>query len=389
LVTPILARLYSPADFGFFGLFLSLSLVLGTIATLRYTQALFLPETNSEVSRMALLCLVVTTALSVIVFAGYICAKAAFEKLPGSGASFAAGLALSTLIAGVQQTLYALANRWGYYSLMTLSKISQAAGIAIITVVIAVFVSRSASGLIVGHLAGQILGIIPLLPMGKRLREELPSRERAEIIGLGLKYKEFVFLSLPSTLINAITNQLPILFVTLLFSSDVLGQYNLMMRVTFGPLALISLAFLDVFKERASREYREHGSCRAIFLRGALMLAIIGIPCLILFYPFAPGVFTMLFGNEWRDAGELAKILTPLFIARFIVSPLSFVIYVSGNQRLELIWQITLSAVVFSALSIGASSGDFMHAMRWFSICYAVMYCFYFWINLSLTDKTE
>jgi len=63
---------------------------------------------------------------------------------------------------------------------------------------------------------------------------------------------------------------------------------------------------------------------------------------------FSPQLFSWIFGPEWRPAGELARILAPLYFLNFLASPLSYVFFVAGRQKLELRWQVALFAMTLT-----------------------------------------
>src|SRR3954454_20274925 len=53
LVSPLLTRLYTPADFGVFAVFTALVLMLSVVATLRLETAVVLPERDEEAAALA------------------------------------------------------------------------------------------------------------------------------------------------------------------------------------------------------------------------------------------------------------------------------------------------------------------------------------------------
>jgi O-antigen/teichoic acid export membrane protein len=53
LISPILTRLYSPADFGDLALFISITSIIGVIANGRYELAIMLPEKDEDAINVA------------------------------------------------------------------------------------------------------------------------------------------------------------------------------------------------------------------------------------------------------------------------------------------------------------------------------------------------
>jgi O-antigen/teichoic acid export membrane protein len=59
----------------------------------------------------------------------------------------------------------------------------------------------------------------------------------------------------------------------------------------------------------------------------------------------APLAFSILFGQEWRQAGHLVQALVFFLMVRFVSSPLSYVWIIRGKQSIDMWWQAGLVAV--------------------------------------------
>jgi O-antigen/teichoic acid export membrane protein len=62
-------------------------------------------------------------------------------------------------------------------------------------------------------------------------------------------------------------------------------------------------------------------------------------PFLVLLF-FAPSLFSLVFGEKWRVAGEYARLMCPMFYLRFISNPLSLVAIIAQKNRFEFLWQV-------------------------------------------------
>ena len=54
-ISPILTRIYSPEEFGFFALFISISSIFGAIVNGRYEMAIMLPDKEEDAINIAAL----------------------------------------------------------------------------------------------------------------------------------------------------------------------------------------------------------------------------------------------------------------------------------------------------------------------------------------------
>jgi O-antigen/teichoic acid export membrane protein len=99
-------------------------------------------------------------------------------------------------------------------------------------------------------------------------------------------------------------------------------------------------------------------------------------------------LFSFVFGQEWRVAGVYAKYLIPMFILKFVVSPLTNVHSVYEKQKLSLLLQllmfflslISIAIVYFLHLS-------FIHFLILYSSFLSVFYVFRFIIILKISKK--
>ncbi len=50
-----------------------------------------------------------------------------------------------------------------------------------------------------------------------------------------------------------------------------------------------------------------------------------------------PTLFALVFGEAWRAAGEIVQLLVPLYLVRFVVTPVSQTLNILGRQKLHLV----------------------------------------------------
>ncbi|MGV7207289.1 lipopolysaccharide biosynthesis protein, partial [Oxalobacteraceae bacterium A2-2] len=123
------------------------------------------------------------------------------------------------------------------------------------------------------------------------------------------------------------------------------GLLALTQRVLGAPVGLLAASVLEVFKRESVQQYREYGHCRPAYRQALRALLLLGFPPLLLLLAAAPALFGWVFGPQWREGGELARLLAPLYYLNFVAGPLSYVFYIAGQQRAELLWQVALFAM--------------------------------------------
>ncbi len=144
-------------------------------------------------------------------------------------------------------------------------------------------------------------------------------------------------------------------------------------RVIGAPISIIGSAVADVFRQQASEAYIKRGECVEEYVSALKkLLAISTIPFSI-FIIIAPDLFAIVFGVDWRQAGEYAQILTPMFFLQFLVSPVSCMYTISNNQREDLRLQIFMVTVIILIFSLGF---EFKTSLMLFMMFFVSIYIF-------------
>ncbi len=131
-------------------------------------------------------------------------------------------------------------------------------------------------------------------------------------------------------------------------------------------------------------DFQKYGNCRDAYLYTFKALVLLGIGPSLLLFLFSPALFAWIFGENWRAAGELAQILAPLYFLNFIASPLSYVFFVAGKQKLDLWWQLALFAVTVAAFALPAT---LRHSVASYAIGYSLLYLVYLYMSYQCSHK--
>lgn len=376
---PVLTRLYSPADFGLFALYLSITHIVASVAGARYEVAIILPETDEAAANVAALAVLFALAVSTVSLLAVWLLNAPITRLLGtpamSGWLYLAPL--TVLLASVFQTLNFWAIRRNQFKSLALRKI--AFSVTMVASQIGLGQAPAglqSGGLIYGQIAGDALATGLLL--WKVCRDDW-SRFKGSIAWGAIKsmlgrYKDFPKYDIPSSLLNILSNQMPTLLFSAFFGPAVVGFYALTHRVLSIPVALLANSVLDVYKQRAALDYQKDGNCEAIYLRTFKTLAVLSFVPFSLFAAFAPALFAFAFGEEWRTAGEYGRIMAGFYFVQFIASPLSYTAFIAERQRLHMIWQIGLFIAITAALMRGVVAKSVTTALGSFAVAYVLLY---------------
>jgi O-antigen/teichoic acid export membrane protein len=382
--SPALTRLYEPRDFGVMALFASVSAILVAFSTGQYHSAIVLPEDDFE-GYAILAGSVVLTALSASIALVAAVVAGLFVEIP---LGLAVAIAIYVLSLGVSESLHHWLMRTTQFRLLARVRLLIVALSTGLTLSLGVY--KAANGLIIGAVAGQL---IPTLYLAFEVLRRLPANRRAiaiEHITHALRrYSDFPRYSLPGELLNSAAYQMPTLLITRWFDTATTGLYSLTQRVLSMPMALVSRAVLDVFKQRASADYARDGQASAVFRKTFISLAAIGVPGFLLLALIAPPLFAWVFGPEWREAGEFARILSPMFALRFVASPLSYMLLIADRQRLNLVLQALLLVATAVSLSAGLLLGSVRFGLGAFAASYSLIYIVYLVYSWRLAQGNE
>jgi len=385
LISPLLTRLYSPGQFGTYALYFSLAAIFSLLASGNYELAIVLPEKEEEVLAIAMAVVLISMTVCAALFSLFWLFNSFLSNLLGNKeiAGWLFFVPLTILLMNIYQVFYYICNRGQQYRSLAFSKVGQMAVTSLVYVLFG-FAGSGVKGLILGDMAGFLFASLFLgLIWYRRNSLSRPRLTLAQIKKQAQRYRRFPQFSMPANLINSVSNQAPVIMMSNFFGSAVVGFLNLSQKVLGSPLAVFSKSVSDVFRERASRDYRINGNCRSVYMKTMKSLVLISIlPFLVLFFT-APPLFSFVFGPSWRIAGEYTRILSLMFFFRFTASPLSYVFYIAEKQNYDLIWQIVLFIVTILSILAGVWRGSPQFSLLCFSIGYSVMYLIYLYLSYT------
>lgn len=113
------------------------------------------------------------------------------------------------------------------------------------------------------------------------------------------------------------------------------------------PLSLISAAVGQVLLQHASHAKNQNKDITQIFLKTTAVLVVASLSIFIPLYFAVEYIFEFVFGAEWRVSGQFAKIMMPLFVIQFVVSPLTSLNIVNERNRLAMTANLILLTLTF------------------------------------------
>lgn len=355
LVSPILTRLYSPEDFGVFGVYASILSIVTVVASMRYEFALPLPEDDETAANALALCFLLLLGMTGLV-------ALLIQRLGDRIVAWANVLSLRRYLwlvplgmlgAGTYQILNHWAVRKRAFPRIARTRISRSVGRAAIQISVG-FAHPGPLGLLLGQLAGETAGSASLgLAVWTKDRACFKALSWHGIYKAATKYKRFPIFSSWASLLNALGLQMPQILFAAFYGPEVAGWLILAQRVIGTPLDVVTDSVAQVyFGEAVQLQRADPKALRNLFFRLAGRLALVGGLPVVIVCALAPRFFSYIFGQGWETTGHYLQIMGLMFAARLVIVPLSHTLNILERQDWQAGWDISRLLLVTTSVCI-------------------------------------
>lgn len=384
--TPILSRLFMPAEFGLLAVFTAITAVVATFVTFRYEANIIIPKADSEAVQLVFFSIGIAIVLGGCILLTIWIFPNLYGKLLSNEAikPWLPWACLIGVFTAISATLFSWLNRNQLYSVIAKFRISQSFVFSLVAILLGIWEFES------GLLIAQIMSLLVLMLLIIRYFPISKWSGMDSMLTVGRKYGHAVKYMLPTALLDVITLQIPIILIGLWYGSSEAGQFSLAWRVLVLPCSVIGVAIGQVFYQRFSFVWPDAQAAWSLLVRAWLALALIGILPMILILAAGEGIFSFIFGSNWTESGKMASILAPMLFASLLHSPTSTTSLVLGLQRK--VFFLSLAILIYRPLSlyIGWKLGDIYIGLIIFSIFEIIQIAIfqsivYKKINLKLT----
>lgn len=355
VTTLLAARACDPALFGVLGVFTTLAVIGGTIASLRLEAAVVLPARDADARRLAVVGLlaapmVAAVAAVVMVILGPVILPH-FDAADLLAHPWTVPAAI--LVIGWRSIVLGWCTRHGHVRSIAQGRLANGAAMSIGLLTAAV-ISPTIGVLLAAWIAGQAAEAIML---GFRILSDpdfvWPARRPRRTRRLLARYRRFPLVQLWSFLIEQLGPHLPTALIAGAFSAEIAGVYSIIVRIVARPMAVIGSSFAVVVHHQASADRRARQPLRPVLAAGLRRLALAAV---IIFVPIAaigPWILPRLLGPDWLDPGRALLAVLPGVVADFIAIPLLPVLGIVerlGTQLAGGLLRLTLVAGAIATL---------------------------------------
>lgn len=351
LLAPVLARLYSPEDYGILDLVIAIVSILSTISCGKYEMAIMLPEDKRNSYHLTILSIIICLSVcitSLILMITFLNFLPGWLGIPDAKVGYLFFIPLLVAGTGFFTALKYFNLKSNNYALI--AKSTTAKSLISVGVQLGLGIAKLGSlGLLLGQLSSHLVANFSLIRTIKKFRAQNHiTISGTEFKILALKYIEFPRYSVPGALANSIVLYLPSVFISKNYSLEMLGLLALSNRMLSVPLNMINASVGDAFLQKVSNMKGNNVEIKNAFVKMLRALTMMVILPTILGMYYLDDVFRIIFGYQWEAAGTFGAIMIPYFAARFICSPLSNILVIHQKQKLNLI--LTILQVVLMAL---------------------------------------
>lgn len=382
-ISPILTRIYTPEDFGLFVLYMSIASILSVAATGRYELAIMLPKKDKDAINIVVISIVISFLLSFIFLIIIFFFNTTITNLLGNPqiSSWLYFIPVTILLTGVYQSFNYWNNRKKQYKNLATSRVVRSGTTATVNLAMGVQ-SMGSSGLILGGILGQLIGTFFLGRLAFKDKNNLLKQiNKLKISILLKKYIKFPKFDILASTLNASSHQIVHILFNTLFNSTIAGYYYLTQRIISVPITFIASAISDVFRERASQDFNKYGDAKQIYISTFKKLFILSFFPTVFLYVFAIDLFVIIFGDEWKVAGEFARIMTPMLFLRFISSPLSFMLYIGEKQQLNLLGNLLFLLLTILSFYLADTP---VQIVEYLTYSYSFIYIMYLYFSAKI-----
>lgn len=346
--TPIVARLFEPADFGVAAVFLSIIGIASNVASFRYETALVLPKAHLEAQLLLVLCyriLLATCIVLLLAVALYDASGYHWSALEMLG-YWMYFLPLGIMLMAALQIQEGWLTRQQSFKVIASTTVLGTGINASVRIGFGILQGSSVFALILSNLVGMGVRLVIQNSASKEgFRTALEGVGSSGLGRVARQYSDFPLLNAPAALVFAIGQNLPVLLFGAMFAPAIAGFYSMANRLSQAPMVIVASSIRRVFLQKAAAINNRGGSLRKAFLLSTGGLALLGLVPFGCLWLFGQVILEFILGDRWSQAGHYLSIMAPWLFMIWVTSPCNAVFVVLRRQKFWFWIQIGVTLV--------------------------------------------
>jgi lipopolysaccharide exporter len=359
-VIPLLARMYSPADFGALATYTVSATIIAAFASLSYQAAIVLPRRNESALTLLISCLAISLAVSLLAAIGIGTFQTEISAWLDNPELFywiwliplgtlARAWAKNFQLWNARQKQFAISAKGMITQRLTGESAKVGFGV----------LKLYDTGLILGTLLGTTASVIYVAIKGlsivPRRHWQQVSFKRALI--LLHRYRRFPMFDLFANTVATVSRNMPVILLTYFFTPTVVGFFFVAYKMVAGPLHIGATSVTQVFFQRANQA-KNTGDLHLVTLQVFERLLVIFFTPLALLCIAAPELTLVILGADWQVSGSYLRWLTLWMFFTSIASPMNRIFAILERQNELAIINVLIFIVSAATLSAGGLKGD-------------------------------
>jgi O-antigen/teichoic acid export membrane protein len=366
-LTPLMTRLYSPADYGVFVISNNAATFLSALAVMALPGAI--PLENRLHKRRQIVRAVVHIVTSVFLV-GILGSLIFISNSVESGRLALAVMLFPFLFLSI--SIQRLAQSW----INAKGDFKSTAGARVIhpliaklgAIVAAICIGPFPATMVAVEALGYVVQVKFMLRKSFWTVVALPKicslRRWRATIGTVLNNKDMSLFGNASNLLALGVVTLEPLIVAKFFSVNEAGLFSLAYSMASLPVSLISFSTATVVYHRFIDTHKSNEKdLYGVVCRVATIYLFLGLPIYGVLFFLGPIIFSIVFGESWGGSGVLASALALPMLLSFISTPLLSVFRVTRSQKLNFRVDAVMSPLVIAAFFAVARYGELANAV--------------------------
>ena len=360
--TLLVARLYSPKDYGTMNVFMSVIGILHIGAILTYEKSIPIVRHDDAAKTMVIDCLKILLVTSAIVF--FVCLVLPVDCFAKLNIAVIYNYRFAIPVAMFLTGLYTIFTQWAYrrrnYSIIPQTQILQSL-VGGLVKALGGLISPHVFWLISGTIVNEFCGVSSLIRQA--FRDKVFVCLSNDGVGVLKEQYRFPLYMLPNDIINAFAVSGPVLILAYLYDTTVCGYYGLMNTVINLPMNLVCMSISKVVYAEAAHLTSDNAiAIRDLCVKVTKYVAFGAILPLAILYVWGPELFSLVFGEKWHVSGEYAKLMIGYFWVYSIVLPIGRVMEVFSKQWIGLATNVirafllVIAVYLFKSFSAGVET---------------------------------
>lgn len=344
----LLAKYYGAPEYGVFSIYISITSIISVLLSFSQEHVIILEGNEAEVSNNF------TSSSIISIIAMLFCFLLVFIPLGIPKTIIILGIFSGYLSVYTNNSKFLLVRKKKFKIVSVLTMTD--AVVSFLFQVLFVFI-KIENGLVIGSLVGFITAFVVAIFFSKKYFSFPDFRRYFQTVKQRMELLKYTY---PSTLINALGNNMMPILISFYFVSSLLGEYTLAVKIISVPLLMISSSIAMVYYPKAAEIYNKEKDTTALFKYTRKMsllnfyiifslyviINVIGIPILELF-----------FNKEWENLGQFIFLMSFGYLSRSLINPISDILIILNKNKIAFYFNIYLLLANLLAIYIGKGNG--------------------------------